>query len=389
MDEVINKKLLIISRARYRIVDGKIYFQNLDGPYLDEIAKNFKHTSILAEYYNHVESLNLTYNFQNSVQVWDLKKKSNIFIRIKRLFLFIKKNDVIFVFMPLLTSALGIIISKLLGRIVVYYSGNPWDEAIKFNKNNYLVKFLPGFIFRLFDAIIIRMSDVKLLNNNQMFEKYKNLNNIEKTKPITFLGKENFNYLYKPELKNPINLISVGHVVNRKGYEFLIEGLGQLYQSNKLKKEITLHIVGKYFEDNYLNKLKKIIKKYSLTNRIIFHGLIQDKELLLNLYRSSDVFIITSLSEGFPRVIWEAMSQSLPSIVTSLSNIKEELKYYPNCVYFIKPQNSFEVMNSIIELTTNNILRIKLIQNSHNYLTKIFNEKPSEQVLRLVHHLLN
>ena len=41
----------------------------------------------------------------------------------------------------------------------------------------------------------------------------------------------------------------------------------------------------------------------------------------------ADIFIIPSYQEGFPRVIWEAMANSVPVIATNVGGLEETIKH--------------------------------------------------------------
>ena len=111
------------------------------------------------------------------------------------------------------------------------------------------------------------------------------------------------------------------------------------------------------------------------------------KKKYLDLLRTSDLLILSTESEGFPRVIWEAMSQSLPIISSDLYNIKKEFEDYPGIIELI-PNNSPQILCNKIEKLLNNPEMINhQISISKEYITNIFNEFPSEQVYRLISKL--
>jgi glycosyltransferase involved in cell wall biosynthesis len=79
--------------------------------------------------------------------------------------------------------------------------------------------------------------------------------------------------------------------------EFLIVGKGQL-----------------------MNELKKYSRTLGIEKNIIFTG---EKHDLKNLYKSMDIFVLTSYFEGLPNVIMEAMASGLPVVAVDVGGIRE------------------------------------------------------------------
>ena len=62
------------------------------------------------------------------------------------------------------------------------------------------------------------------------------------------------------------------------------------------------------------NKYEKMIKNNFLENRIFLPGRVGN---ISDFYNSADIFVLSSLYEGFPNVLLEAMSYGLPVISTN------------------------------------------------------------------------
>ena len=105
--------------------------------------------------------------------------------------------------------------------------------------------------------------------------------------------------------KEGIRFVQVGEINNNKNYLATIEALGML---NKNGLNIRLNIAGQV-------RSQKIFKALMSRDFITYHGYLQ-KEELLELLRSNDIFILPSIHETFGLVYAEAMSQGLPVIYT-------------------------------------------------------------------------
>lgn len=157
----------------------------------------------------------------------------------------------------------------------------------------------------------------------------------------------------KFEIKNCIKLVSVGRFVWEKNYLNLIK---TLHQSN-LNFHLTL-IGGGPLKNEYLNYItkNKLNKSIKLTDWV-------DQHKLIDLIISSDIYIQSSLSEGMPRTILEAMALKIPIISTSVGSIKGVLL---NNVNSLLIESSLEkLVDKILELKNNKKLITKLVNASY------------------------
>jgi glycosyltransferase involved in cell wall biosynthesis len=118
------------------------------------------------------------------------------------------------------------------------------------------------------------------------------------------------------EVKNQdvLNLLFVGRFASNKGIHILLEVIKELNDSG-YEDKIVYNLAGKgplwsHYSDNF--KFKNV--KYL--------GFVSDAQLL-DLYTKNDLFILPTLFEGMPTVVLEAMSYSLPIIVTEVGATSE------------------------------------------------------------------
>lgn len=108
-----------------------------------------------------------------------------------------------------------------------------------------------------------------------------------------------------------VELLFVGQINYRKGIHRLLRVI-----ENFSEDDIHLNIAGYYSQDNtfYL--------KYKNDRKITFLGQVPHEQIG-QLYQSSDVFILPSLSEGMARVGIEALGCGLPLICTDHSGVND------------------------------------------------------------------
>ncbi|MBU3956521.1 glycosyltransferase [bacterium] len=111
-----------------------------------------------------------------------------------------------------------------------------------------------------------------------------------------------------------IKLLFVGHLNEEKGLDLLLIALKDLKQCN-----LSLDIIGVGMR---LSEYKKIIKRYSLAEKVVFLGEVNNKEVLQKM-STYDFLISPSRYETFGVVLIEAMSCGVPVVATRVGAIPE------------------------------------------------------------------
>ena len=116
-----------------------------------------------------------------------------------------------------------------------------------------------------------------------------------------------------PAAGAPIRLIIVCRQELKKGTAEVIASLPALAE---LLPTIALDVVG---DGSQLDALRAQANALGVANRVVFHGK-QDHDAVLALLRSAHLFTYpTTASEGFPKVVLEALACGLPVITTRVS----------------------------------------------------------------------
>jgi phosphatidylinositol alpha-1,6-mannosyltransferase len=105
-----------------------------------------------------------------------------------------------------------------------------------------------------------------------------------------------------------------------KGTDIVIRGFSRILET---LPGATLIIAG---DGSYLDRLRSIAKDCGVLEKVTFCGKLSQKEVV-EVLRSGDVFCFpTSASEGFPKVVVEALSAGLPVVSTRVSVIPQLLE---------------------------------------------------------------
>jgi glycosyltransferase involved in cell wall biosynthesis len=118
------------------------------------------------------------------------------------------------------------------------------------------------------------------------------------------------------------SVLSVGNWVARKGLLDLLEAVAALPPD-----AVTLHLVGDSgAERSYSARVRARIAAPDLADRVVVHGSRTPAEVA-GLYRSADVFALTSVREPYGTVYGEAMAAGLPVVGWRAGNLPHLVRH--------------------------------------------------------------
>jgi len=148
-----------------------------------------------------------------------------------------------------------------------------------------------------------------------------------------------------------VRLLSIGRLIEKKGFAFLIEACRLLHASGI---DFSCEIVG---EGPERGRLEELIQSYQLSDCIRLTGSMPQAEIVSLLARSS-IFVFPAIhdssgdSDNLPTVLIEAMASNLPVIATGIAGIPEIVKHHENGL-LVPEKDAAELANAIRVLTCN------------------------------------
>lgn len=141
-------------------------------------------------------------------------------------------------------------------------------------------------------------------------------------------------------IEDELHICYVGRLEKPKGVEHIIRSIGMLSAVEKERIE-AVHLVG---NGSDLDDFKALTIETGVN--FIFHGFLGRNEVF-DIYKKSQVFLMpTTASEGFPKVIAEAMNFGCIPVVSMVSSIGQYVKHLETGIC-IKKVNDEEVVEAL------------------------------------------
>jgi len=164
-----------------------------------------------------------------------------------------------------------------------------------------------------------------------------------------------------------IKLLHVGRVTRAKGHKYLLQTISYL-KTLLPDRQIKLQCIGK-MEHTLKDALLHLEKQLGLENEIDWIGNIMHGKQLWSYYDNADIFVFSSIWEGTPKVLIEAMARGLPIVSTNVGGIPSIVKHNYNGL-LVFPQRPEELANEIKKLILNKGLRQRCINNGLKFAKK-------------------
>ena len=137
--------------------------------------------------------------------------------------------------------------------------------------------------------------------------------------PTKFLGVEKKKARRALGIPEDVRVIAnVAWIMEKKGHIYLVDAVEKMFRDNGNSK-LQFYIIGK---GPLLEKMRTLVREKGLEDHMHFLGYLSLEEML-NRLSSADLFVLPSLEEGNPIVMFEALSLGIPFIGTDVGGIPE------------------------------------------------------------------
>ena len=177
-----------------------------------------------------------------------------------------------------------------------------------------------------------------------------------------------------------IDFCFVGRLEDEKGVGLLIDAFLNLTTEEKARIN-NIHIVG---DGKLMSVYKHKVKDGGL--KFIFHGFLARQEVQ-NIYKMSHCMILPSASEGFPKVVSEAMNYGCLPVVSDISSISHYIKDEENGFLLdpITSENLSKKIKKVLNLDDSQYSQMIASQSNehHKFTYTYYNNRIKNEVLNI------
>ncbi len=151
-----------------------------------------------------------------------------------------------------------------------------------------------------------------------------------------------------------------------KGIEYLVKA-AKIVSENR--KDIKFLIIGdnpKY--PDYKNYIQQLVKDLRVEDTVTLAGFVNNDELIA-AYKRADVFVMSSVYEGCPTALLEAMACGKPAVATEVGGIPQVINS-SKAGTMVPPRNPQALAEALVELLDNPTEMKKMSSRGKEYVNK-------------------
>jgi glycosyltransferase involved in cell wall biosynthesis len=171
---------------------------------------------------------------------------------------------------------------------------------------------------------------------------------------------------------------AVGRLSEEKGFDYLIRSTAALVKAGF---DVSLLIVG---EGDRAPYLRSLITELSCAGRVALLGYRSD---LTELYQAMDIFALSSLREGLPNVLLEAMALEIPIVATSVAGVPQLIRDGETGL-LVPAQSVTQLTAALARLLRDDPLRQRLAQSARRIVEARYSFAVRMQRIRAIYDRL-
>jgi glycosyltransferase involved in cell wall biosynthesis len=177
-------------------------------------------------------------------------------------------------------------------------------------------------------------------------------------------------------------LVSVfARVESLKGQKYLIEACGRILSR---LPQFHLLFMGEITEPAYQSECKHLAAKWHIQDQVTFAG---HRTEVVEIFRATDIVVLPSLTEAFPRVLIEGMAAAKPVIATAVGGVPEAVEDGISG-FLVAPGDSLSLAEKIGLLAVNRDLRMAMGKAARKRVEALFSIEGNVRKTEQVYHEL-
>lgn len=349
-------KILIFDNSAFNIIEGDFCCEPKTGLFVTELQA-LGHEVIMFGQILETDDTVLTYKLkEKGISVVALKRKRNKIINYILLYLRaipeIIKSDFVYIFYPNAFKYIALLCVLLFKKYGLYIRA---QQRLNDKASHLIYK-------KAFTVFTVSEKFTHYVNS---IAEREVSNTVRPMIPFTekdIIKNRDYN------VNNKFKILFLGRIVFDKGIEELLNALKILKDKNY---KLDLTVVG---NGAFLQTSKQIANKLNIDDIVFFVGSEFEPEKIRNYYINSDIFILPSYNEGFPRTLYEAMIFGTPIITTFVGGIPTLMINDYNCKEIL-PKSIDSIVEGLESAINNYSKMVEYTKNATYTVEKIVDSK--------------
>lgn len=328
----------VFTVKRFAYYEGKYYTYGGFGDYIIDFSKYFNHIILMAHVeekkppngYYLVDVANIEIVSLPVVRgEWQVPFKLKAYFKVAKQY--INRMDIVQARMPDYSGIVGAYLAKKNNIPLFNLIIADWHrEAVNMNwkKKGGLGLFLKIYYY-IYDYFERKMCEnqVVLAQGDSCYDKHSK--SAKECHLVLSSAHQSEDIVENVKLKfdsSPYKIINVARLNGVKNQQLIIRAIDLL---NKQEGKILWKFI--HVGDGPKSReLKTLVKELGLEKQVYFKGRVAHGKPLWRLYDEADVFVLSSLSEGTPKVILEAMARGIAVIAPDIPGVMTSIKHENN-----------------------------------------------------------
>lgn len=392
--------LIVVARAAFADDGNSRRFHDLDGPYIEGIARQFTKVIVVAPVFRRGRDVQYEtlqgHSFRfcaPNIEVVALPEAGGsrhlslllaAFSQQVRILWRVKQRNpgaLALLYFPTYRAAAMALLCRQGHMPYVVYSGGMWSEVIKLSPRwgQRPPWFLPAYVWvcKRLERIAYTGATVRLFWEAARLKEYELVGPTYRARPsmrIPVVAD-----LPQRSPHEPARLLCVADRLPVKGHDILFHALAQLRREGM---HVRLALAG-VTDAGWQRELDQLATQLGIVGILDDLGWVGCAEQLRALYQAADVLVLPTRSEGFPRVFYEAMAIGLPVVTTNIPNIACVLNDKQHAL-LVPPNDPDALALAIRRVLTDAPLREQLRRTAWDWVREQFSQTDVEQFFQIL-----